>query len=64
MGTLGKIYLRFDAPWWASEEHPAGIAFLFNETSNYTAASAAKDWTRGIGYATPVTYRYVHKISE
>ena len=60
MGNVAKIYLRFEAPWWDTEDWLAGMAFVFNPISgnfSFTEAEAAKDWTRGIGFVSPVFER-------
>ena len=51
-GTVDKIYIEFDEPWWEPEAMGSGYAFLFAEAGltvedfGYTEADAAKDWTR------------------
>lgn len=45
-GTVNKIYLEFEQPWWPLNAE--GFGFLFESESDYSLEMASTNWTRSI----------------
>ncbi|TRY78224.1 hypothetical protein TCAL_04246 [Tigriopus californicus] len=45
-GTVNKIYLEFEHPWWSPDAE--GFGFLFENDSDYSLTTSKTDWTRSL----------------